>query len=467
MSLTAFLDPAYAADLDALEEVQRDKARTFARECRLYASLASRTTGYGWKGSAPTDSMVMEAAGTCLIGQGTAAGRLVQAQRLVDDLPGLLTELEAGRVFVPQAMVLLDETRNLSPQLCALVEMRVLRWARELAPGPLRKKVKALVLEVDAEEAARRAAAAKADRDVTFRSIEDDQALLITKGSADELRRLDLWLAAQARALIADGDPRTIGQIKYHLLVQRHLAAAGSAGAKPITAVIHVPVATSLGISDQPGTLEGYGPLSASTTRQLLTEASLVKVCVDTVTGRVVGAERKPRPSSGGCPETLRKTLLEMVLTTTTIDHGPEAQHDPSAALVREIALRDQGCDGVGCSVSASQCERDHKIPWPEGPTSFDNLINRSQRCHHAKHNGWNVVSDVDGTSHWTSPAGRTYTVHTRDRPPPLIAADVRLPSAADLATRDARLLEPPCPTCLRSTCACPGQGEGSLAHAA
>jgi hypothetical protein len=455
MSLTAFLDPAYAADLDALEELQRSKARAFAKECRIYASLHGRTSGYGWRGTAPTDSMLMEAAGTCLIGQGTASSRLSEALSLVEDLPGLLAELDAGRVFVPQAKVLLEEMRNLTTDACALVEARVLNWAATLAPGPLRRKVKAVVLSVDAEEAARRQARATSERDVHYRPIEDGQALLITRGSADDLRRLDLWLAAQARALIADGDPRTVGQIKYDLLVQRNLATSGAAGAKPVAAVIHVPVATSLGLSDEPGVLEGYGPLSASTTRELLTDAELVKVCVDSTTGRVVGAERKPRPSSDGSPEALRKTLLEMVLTPTTVDRSPEPQHDPSAALAREIDLRDQGCDGVGCSQPASRCEHDHDIPWPEGPTSFDNLINRSQRCHHAKHNGWTVLTGPDGTSHWTSPAGRTYTVHTRDRPPPVIPADARLPTPAELAIRDAALLEPPCPTCLTVGCPC------------
>src|SRR3954467_10848613 len=106
MSLTAFLDPAYAADLDALQELQRSKARDFAAECRTYASLYSRTSGYGWQGANPTDSMVIEAAGTCLIGQGTAGSRLAEARQVVETMPGLLTELEAGRVFVPQAKVL-------------------------------------------------------------------------------------------------------------------------------------------------------------------------------------------------------------------------------------------------------------------------------------------------------------------------------------------------------------------------
>ena len=42
-----------------------------------------------------------------------------------------------------------------------------------------------------------------------------------------------------------------------------------------------------------------------------------------------------------------------------------------------------------------------------------------------------------------------------------------RLPSAADLAARDAQLLEPPCLTCLYAPCACPGQERASLADAA
>jgi hypothetical protein len=399
--------------------------------------------------------MVIEAAGTCLIGQGTAGSRLAEALHLTRDLPGLLSQLDAGRVFVPQAKVLLDETRNLTAEVCAQVEARVLDWARELAPGPLRKKVKAVVLAVDAEEAARREAAQKNDAGVTFRPIEDGQALLIAKGPAFELRQLDLRLTAEAKALIASGDPRTLDQIRFALLTEHNLRGADGPAAKPVTALVHVPVATALGISDQPGWLDGYGPLSAATTRELLTDAALVKVCVDSVTGRVVGTERTTRPSSKGCPETLRKALLEMVLTSTTVDHSPEPQHDPSAALVREVELRDKGCDGVGCSVPASRCEKDHHTPWPQGPTSFDNLIDRSQRCHHAKHNGWTVIADPDGTSHWTSPSRRTYTVASRDHPPPAVPAGAELRSPADITSRDASLLTPQCPHCLAVGCSC------------
>ncbi|MCW2573355.1 MAG: hypothetical protein JWO88_3413, partial [Frankiales bacterium] len=60
-----------------------------------------------------------------------------------------------------------------------------------------------------------------------------------------------------------------------------------------------------------------------------------------------------------------------------------------------------------------------------------------------AKHHGWTVTIDPDGTSHWTSPHRRTYTIPTRDRPPPAIPAGTGLPSPADLTARDRNLLTP------------------------
>jgi hypothetical protein len=159
--------------------------------------------------------------------------------------------------------------------------------------------------------------------------------------------------------------------------------------------------------------------------RQLLPDAELRKVCVDSRTGRVVAAARGTAAPAGST-EALRRALLTMVDEPTTIDRTPEQRHDPSAALAGEVRLRDPGCDGIGCSVPAARCELDHDEAWPTGPTSFDNLRPRSQRCHHAKHGGWTVITDPDGTSHWTSLGGRTYTVPTRDRPPPTFAADAR-----------------------------------------
>ena len=435
MSFTTLLDPGWDEALDELVEIQRGRAREFAAEARVLARLEAKTTRGGWQVESPYESLILEVAGSCLIGQRAASERIDAAVHLVRHLPVLLGELDAGRVLLAQARVVIEETQQLTPMVCAEVESRIRTDAQTMAPGALRRRLRTLILALDADEAARRAAAAKADRGLTFRPIEDSQTLLIAKGPAVQLRALELQLDADAKALRAGGDPRTMDQLRFDLLCQH----TSSTGAKPLQALVHVPVGTALGLADEPGMLDGYGPLPAAIVRELLTDAELRKVCVDQTTGRVVAAERRIL-TPAGYPEGLRRALLTMVQIASTVDLTPEPQHDPSSALARAVRLRDPGCDGIGCSVPASQCELDHSVRYPDGPTSLDNLRPRSQRCHHAKHSGWTVTTDPDGTSHWTSPSGRTYTVPTRDRPPPAFGMQLR--SHADVHGRDEALLD-------------------------
>lgn len=205
MSLTSLLDPGWDAALDELAAIQRSRAREFAAEARVLARLEAKTTREDWQAEAPYDSLLLEVAGSCLIGQRSAADRIDAAVHLVRQLPVLLAELDAGRVLLPQARVLIEETGPCSAEVCAEVESRIRAAAQTMAPGPLRQRVRALILAVDAEEAARRAAKATTDRGVSFRPIEDSQALLIAKGPALQLRTLELALNAAARALRAAG----------------------------------------------------------------------------------------------------------------------------------------------------------------------------------------------------------------------------------------------------------------------
>lgn len=182
------LDPVWDESLDELVEIQRGRAREFAAEARVLARFESRTSREGWQAQSPYESLILEVAGSCLIGQRAASDRIEDATHLVRNLPVLLGELDAGRVLLAQARVLIGETRHLCASVCAQVESRIRVAAQTMAPGPLRQRVRALILAVDAEEAARRAARAKADRGVQFRPIEDSQTLLIAKGPAAQLR---------------------------------------------------------------------------------------------------------------------------------------------------------------------------------------------------------------------------------------------------------------------------------------
>lgn len=87
----------------------------------------------------------------------------------------------------------------------------------------------------------------------------------------------------------------------------------------------------------------------------------------------------------------------------------------PGAALARAVRARDQHCRFPGCTVPANQCDLDHAIPHPEGPTSVGNLHALCRFHHLFKHHaGWHVRLDPDGSCHWTAPTGRTHTT----RPP-------------------------------------------------
>src|SRR5688572_29296686 len=125
MSLISALDHGSDEPLTELSEIQRGRARDFVAEAVVLAGMAATTTGADWMSERPYGSLVLEVAGTCQIGQQAAAQRLDDATHLIDNLPVLTKELQAGRVLVPQARVLIDETRSLSPEISAEVDARI------------------------------------------------------------------------------------------------------------------------------------------------------------------------------------------------------------------------------------------------------------------------------------------------------------------------------------------------------
>jgi hypothetical protein len=236
----------------------------------------------------------MDVAGSCDVSQLTASSWLDDAEHLVHRLPGTLALLEAGELLLPQAQVLITETRGLSAEACAQVEERVLPTAVRRTPARLRDHVRRAVLALDAEQARVRASAARTDRRVWSKPAPDGMAFIGALAPAVDVARLMGALTAKARELASAGDERTLDQLRVDLLCgwdAADPAAAGGRRSRPVQVVVHVPVATALGLSDEPGRLEGYGPLEAGTTRRLLADAELRKACVDSQTGRVVAVE--------------------------------------------------------------------------------------------------------------------------------------------------------------------------------
>jgi hypothetical protein len=146
---------------------------------------------------------------------------------------------------------------------------------------------------------------------------------------------------------------------------------------------VTVALSTLLGLDEQPGELDGYGPITAAHARRLAADPS--------------GTWYRLITDDAG-------RLLDYAQT----------RYRPPQALIDHVAARDQRCRFPHCTRPARRCELDHVTPFgpneSDGSTAVDNLAALCPRHHHLKHeSGWRLTGDPAGTLTWTSPLGHSY----------------------------------------------------------
>lgn len=153
-------------------------------------------------------------------------------------------------------------------------------------------------------------------------------------------------------------------------------------GTRPRLSVT-VPALVLLGMSEEPGSLDGYGPIDANTARLL----------------------------AAGAPSMIR--LLTHPETGAILSVGRDRYRVP-ADLRAFLRIRDQTCRFPGCSRQAELCDIDHTLQWQhQHPTAHDNLSHLCPGHHTIKdETTWAVKHTADGTGtlEWTSPTGRKHT---------------------------------------------------------
>jgi hypothetical protein len=163
---------------------------------------------------------------------------------------------------------------------------------------------------------------------------------------------------------------------------------------------VTVALSTLLGLDDQPGELDRFGPIPASVARRIAADPT--------------GTWRRLVTDEHG----------------QLIDHG-RTTYRPPADLRQYVIARDQTCRFPGCQRSARRCDIDHIHDFATGGhTDATNLHPLCQRDHNCKHDaGWHAQRLPDGDTRWTSPSGRSYvkpapelpqdtTTTRRDEPP-------------------------------------------------
>ena len=336
---------------------------------------------------------------------------LGEARALSRDLPDTLAQLSEGRFSYRHAQVLVDETAGLDEADRSAIERVAVGAAATTTVTQFRRRVRTLRERRDPASMVERVRIAHENRELTLDAARDGMAYLTLYTDAVEAAAIyDRASAAAARAR-GDGDPRTIVQLRVDLAVDALLTRDSALGlgrtqlvvmaADPDelleiqhtelgyfpgitpTVVVTVPVQTLLG-GDEPGTLEGVGPIDAATVRRLTAEApSLFRLLTDPENGAPLSLSR----TSYRVPEPLRRWLR----------------------------LRDGTCRFPMCTICAGRCDIDHTRDWLayEGPTDHDNLAHLSRGHHTLKHHGgWRVTQDRRGTLTWTSYLGRSYETH-------------------------------------------------------
>ena len=382
------LFPSSPVQTGRLRSAARAAAQAFVLEARAIVGMLEQ--------AAPEqrDFVAGEVACVLHVAPQTAAQRMATALGVMAH-PVLVDALESGKVGVPHALALLSEVEHLDPPHATQVLQAVLlgEHVHERTPGELRTAAKRSTLQLDPTLAQRRHEKAKQKSDVMGRPMPDGMGRISIDCAAVDMTKALAAIDARARTMSFEDADLTIGQRRVaavlHALgcdrtsvqvvlecpVERAVDLHAQAKAPVWSIDVRMPVAVALGLCDHPAMLAGYGPIGADQARALLPSADLVKACVDSSTGEVLAVDRPVRAKSWQAAHPDLARALRDVLVTMATSGGaiPDLTTDgyvPSEALGRLVDLRDVTSVFPGDGTRARRTERDHRLPYPLGPTS-------------------------------------------------------------------------------------------------
>ena len=394
-------------DLDEIASWQRLGDLVFAGQCRAIVAASNRA-------SKADREFVADEVGLAIGASPTTGSLLTQLAMDAAELPGLLESVEAGLLTERHVRAVVGELRKVAlglEQRAAVVMVMLTRYAGQ-TPGELVILLRRLVLTVDPAAARRRQELATSERRLRFWADVDGQGVLQARGPLEVIAAVKASLEATVRREVEPCDERSADARLFDTFTD--LLTGGADGPGRWEAQVVVPVTTALGGELELAELPGFGPVLPGTAHDLLADCTTVRrVVVDAATGEVLVVDDALRvqPTGTGRANTGRLgALLDRMLTdpvrpcdVSTDDYRPHGR------LIRLVEARDSTCTFPGCHRRASRSDKDHRIPWPLGPTDADNLHCLCRHHHRAKHTGFTVTRDSDGTDVWTTRGGHVY----------------------------------------------------------
>ncbi len=331
-------------------------------------------------------SAVADLAVRLSVAENTVRGWGAGAQVLRSSTPRIWASFRGGGVSAANARTVVEIVSELPSTAHSAFEDAVLDAVGRLAPARFRAVARSARERVHEQAVAERHRQAAAHRRVALEVGVDGMSWLSVYLPSDTAHRAFVGIDAAARSLLVDDEVRTLDQLRAD--VAGDLLTGAAAGA-PVgfSVAVTVPVLTLLGMSDEPGSMDGVGPIDADTARRLAAEApSFIRLLTHPLTGAVLDLDR--------------------------------TRYRVPADLRRSLRHRDHTCRFAGCGRAADRCDVDHITEWQHGGvTAATNLIHLCRHHHRLKSvANWRVESDVGtATVTWTSPTGMV----TQAEPPP------------------------------------------------
>jgi hypothetical protein len=361
-----------------------------------------------------------------------AARFLADSIDLAVRVPGLRAAMRAGICDLPTARLVASRTRDLTAQSAAAVEDAVLRLLPGLSRAQLERIIDTVTAQVQPQVLTDRAEQVRAKREVWIDHTADDHADIAgtldtidahrLDTRLDELARLlgilqraavpgwgpvdrsqETWQQRRARALGLLADPDTITA----------LVTAARAATHPGTHPGTTSEGTGSTATGGPTTTAGGGGCAGGGSgggagSGLRSTTVYVHVHPDGVTD-LEGAGVVSLPTVRDLIGTTQVTIRPVIDLNTEIE---SAAYTPSDAVTETMMLRNPTCVFPHCRRPSRDCQTDHTVPWPHGPTCTCNLGPLCQHHHHIKtHGTWTLTKTAPGVFRWRSPTGQEYAV--------------------------------------------------------
>ncbi|HZE29827.1 MAG TPA: DUF222 domain-containing protein [Actinoallomurus sp.] len=379
------------------------------------------------------------------------------ATGLTGRLPGTFAALADGDLDYCKARTVWHCTAQVSDEVAAAIETRLLPRAPGQSTGEIRAKIRRLVRRLDPDALARRRARAVQQRDLQLVDTDDGTAHLTGVDlPADAASAAFNRVNAIAAGLKSDGDRRGAGQLRADVFLA--LLSGTLTTTEPPTGACRPPAETPVrrkdgwtavddavadiiaqtardqltvlttrsptGLLDDPSVRHrGLAAVIAELHRELPWRhrgpAALVTQAGERMAGPLTGLKTRccvPEPDHapgrvhGAEPDRDRGAEPDR-------DHGYDGYRVP-AGMRRLIESRDRRCCFPGCRRPTHRCDADHTIPFHRGgPTCPCNVAMLCRHHHSVKQTrGWRLQQLWPGVLLWITPTGHWRITAPADR---------------------------------------------------